>query len=31
MSTEESLRVVKDGYAAFGRGGIQGLLGMAHK
>jgi ketosteroid isomerase-like protein len=28
MSTEESLRVVKDGYAAFGRGDIQGLLGI---
>ena len=28
MSTEESLRVVKDCYAAFGRGDIQGLLGM---
>lgn len=28
MSTEESLQVVKDGYAAFGRGDIQGLLGM---
>ena len=28
MGTEESLRVVKDGYAAFGRGDIQSLLGM---
>ena len=28
MSTEESLRVVKDAYAAFGRGDIQGFLGM---
>jgi ketosteroid isomerase-like protein len=28
MSTEESLRVVKDVYAALGRGDIQGLLGM---
>jgi len=28
MSTEESLRVVKDGYAALGRGDIQGFLGM---
>ena len=28
MNTEENLRVVKDGYAAFGRADIQGLLGM---
>jgi ketosteroid isomerase-like protein len=28
MSTEESLRIVKEGYAAFGRGDIQGLLGL---
>ena len=28
MSTEESVQVVKDGFAAFGRGDIQGLLGL---
>ena len=26
MSTQESLQIVKDGYAAFGRGDLQGLL-----
>ena len=28
MSTQESLQVVKEGYAAFGRGDMQGLLGL---
>jgi hypothetical protein len=28
MSTAESLQLVKDGYAAFGRGDLQGLLSL---
>jgi hypothetical protein len=28
MSVEENVKLVKDGYAAFGRGDIQGLLGL---
>jgi uncharacterized protein len=28
MGAEENIRLVKDGYAAFGRGDVQGLLGL---